>query len=100
MATETEYYDAGHAANHGSLSATGQNAPPVARDVTYERILDASSEPENWLTYYGTYDGQRYSRLDQINPENVKRRAPAWVFQAGPAGRRGGEPPRALGAGP
>ena len=42
--------------------------------------------PQNWLTYYGAYNGQRYSPLDQINTENVKRLAPAWVFQAGTTG--------------
>ena len=61
-------------------------APPVTKNVTYERILDARSEPHNWLTYYGAYDGQRYSPLDQINTENVKRLLPAWVFQAGTTG--------------
>ncbi len=37
--------------------------------VTYQRLLHAEQEPENWLTYSGTYDGHRYSRLDQINRE-------------------------------
>ena len=60
----------------------------MAKGVTYERILNARSEPQNWLTYYGAYDGQRYSPLDQINKENVKQLTPAWVFQCrlgGPA---------------
>lgn len=61
-------------------------APPVAGDVTFERIANARSEPHNWLTYYGTYDGQRYSALDQINRENVRDLRPAWVFQHGPMG--------------
>jgi hypothetical protein len=26
-------------------------APPVAKGVTYERILNARSEPQIWLTY-------------------------------------------------
>jgi hypothetical protein len=30
-------------------------APPVAQNVTYERLLNARSEPQNWLTYYGAY---------------------------------------------
>src|SRR5438094_76560 len=68
------------------LSGKTGTAPPVVSDVTYERILDARSEPENWLTYYGAYNGQRYSPLDQINTENVKRLGPAWVFQAGTSG--------------
>jgi alcohol dehydrogenase (cytochrome c) len=63
------------------------SAPPVARDVTAERLTRArSGEPQNWLTYYGAYDGQRYSLLDQITTENVKNLRPAWVFQAGVIG--------------
>ncbi|HET9141931.1 PQQ-dependent dehydrogenase, methanol/ethanol family [Actinophytocola sp.] len=84
-----EYVDAGEAVDQGRLSgkvAGGEVAPPVVRDVDYERIRNARSEPQNWLTYYGAYDGQRYSPLDQINTENVKRLAPAWVFQAGVSG--------------
>lgn len=86
----TEYVDAGPAVNQGSLSVAVGSAPPVVQNVTYERILDARSEPQNWLTYYGAYDGQRYSPLDQINTENVKHLAPAWVFQAGSVGMHSG----------
>ena len=39
--------------------------------VSSDRILRATSEPRNWLTYGGTYDSQRYSRLQQITPQNV-----------------------------
>jgi alcohol dehydrogenase (cytochrome c) len=84
-----EYVDAGEAVDQGRLSgkvAGGEVAPPVVRDVDYERILNARSEPQNWLTYYGAYNGQRYSPLDQITTENVKRIGPAWIFQAGMSG--------------
>jgi alcohol dehydrogenase (cytochrome c) len=84
-----EYVDAGEAIDQGKLSgkvAGGEVAPPVVADVTYERILKAREEPHNWLTYYGAYNGQRYSPLDQINTENVKRIGPAWIFQAGTTG--------------
>ena len=70
----------------GSLSGAIGRAPAVARDVTFERILKARSEPENWLTYYGAYNGQRYSPLDEVNRRNVKRLRPAWVFQFGQFG--------------
>jgi alcohol dehydrogenase (cytochrome c) len=85
-----EYVQAGHAVDLGTLSGVKGSAPPVAQNVTYERILKAREEPQNWLTYYGAYDGQRYSPLDQINTENVKRLAPAWVFQRGPIGLHAG----------
>jgi hypothetical protein len=35
----------------GTLSGAALSAPPVARDVTFERIVRARSEPHNWLTY-------------------------------------------------
>ena len=56
-------------------------APPVAAGVTGERLVRARAEPQNWLTYYGAYDGRRYSTLDQINAANVRDLRPAWVFQ-------------------
>src|SRR5919201_2984063 len=85
----TEYVEA-RSVNFSELSAVVGSAPSVAENVTYERILAARSEPHNWLTYYGAYDGQRYSALDQINTENVKRLRPAWVFQAGSSGMHAG----------
>src|SRR5438876_6591334 len=81
-----EYVDAGEAIDYGALSAASGTAPAAATNVNSDRILNARSESENWLTYYGAYDGQRYSALDQINTENVKRIGPAWVFQAGSSG--------------
>lgn len=81
-----EYVDAGKAVDQAALSDIVGSAPPVVQSVTYERIREARSEPHNWLTYYGAYDGQRYSPLDQINTENVKRLTPAWVFQCSPDG--------------
>jgi alcohol dehydrogenase (cytochrome c) len=68
------------------MSAAKGSAPPVAQAVSSERLARARSEPQNWLTYYGAYDGQRYSTLDQINIENVKGLKPAWVFQYGTIG--------------
>jgi alcohol dehydrogenase (cytochrome c) len=85
-----EYVEAGHAVDQATLSGVVGKAPPVARDVTYERLVNARAEPQNWLTYYGTYDGQRYSPLDQINTETVKRLVPVWVFQAGASGMHAG----------
>jgi alcohol dehydrogenase (cytochrome c) len=88
---EIEYRDAPPAVDFGSLTTAAGTAPPVVQGVTYERILDARSEPQNWLTYYGAYDGQRYSPLDQINRENVTRITPAWVFSFAPHGLHAGQ---------
>jgi alcohol dehydrogenase (cytochrome c) len=86
----TEYVDAGRAVDQASLSGVVGSAPNVARNVTYERIIHARSEPQNWLTYYGAYDGQRYSPLEQVNTQNVENLRPAWVFQFGSAGHHSG----------
>lgn len=81
------YVSAGRAIPLSTLSGVVGSAPPVAQNVTFERILEArTKEPHNWLTYYGAYDGQRFSPLDQINTQNVSRLRPAWVFQFGTIG--------------
>ncbi len=48
--------------------------------VTYDRLLHADREPQNWLTYSGGYMSQRYSLLTQINPTNVKNLQLKWVY--------------------
>ncbi|MDI2030454.1 PQQ-dependent dehydrogenase, methanol/ethanol family [Saccharopolyspora sp. TS4A08] len=85
-----EYVDAGEAIDHGALSAVSGTAPAVTDNIDYDRILNARSESHNWITYYGDYDGKRFSLLDQINTENVKRLGPAWIFQAGTSGQIAG----------
>ena len=50
--------------------------------VTFERILHADKEPQNWLTYSGSTLSQRYSPLTQITPGNVGNLQLQWAFQA------------------
>jgi len=54
----------------------------LGAQVSFDRLLQADREPQNWLTYSGTYLGQRYSQLTQITPDNVKTLELQWVFQA------------------
>ena len=49
--------------------------------VTSDRILNAADEPENWLTYNGTYSSQRHSGLTQITTANVGDLESKWVIQ-------------------
>ena len=49
--------------------------------VDYERLLNAQSENESWLTYSRDYRSFRHAPLTQINTENVHRLRPAWVYQ-------------------
>src|SRR5258708_31099983 len=55
---------------------------PLCAQVRDERLLHASDEPQNWLTYSGSYASQRYSALQQISATNVKNLELKWVFQA------------------
>lgn len=49
--------------------------------ITYERLLRAETEPQNWMTYSGSYKGWRYSPLDQVNRTNASKLKVAWVYQ-------------------
>jgi alcohol dehydrogenase (cytochrome c) len=60
------------------LTAVASGQAPV----TFDRILRASQEPQNWLTYSGSVLSQRHSPLTQITPDNVKNLELQWVFQA------------------
>ena len=50
--------------------------------VSADRLAKAASEPQNWLTYSGSYMSQRHSALKQITTANAKNLELKWVFQA------------------
>ncbi|MDH4073035.1 MAG: PQQ-dependent dehydrogenase, methanol/ethanol family, partial [Gammaproteobacteria bacterium] len=52
----------------------------TARPVTAGRIVNADSEPGNWLSHGRTYDEQRFSPLTGINDGNVSDLGLAWHF--------------------
>ena len=56
-------------------------AAPLQAQISYERILQAEDEPESWLTYNGSYMSQRYSRLTQIDQDNVGGLELRWLLQ-------------------
>jgi alcohol dehydrogenase (cytochrome c) len=49
--------------------------------VPYQRLSDAVREPQNWLTYNGSYASTHYSTLDQIRSDNVSALELKWVWQ-------------------
>ncbi|MFZ0979011.1 MAG: PQQ-dependent dehydrogenase, methanol/ethanol family [Candidatus Acidiferrales bacterium] len=64
------------------LSCAATSAPAtLAQDVPYERILHSQSEPQNWLTYGGSYNSQQFSLLKQIDKQNVSQLKVAWIYQ-------------------
>ena len=64
------------------IVALGAVSASSSAEVTFDRLLHADREPQNWLTYSGTMQSQRHSSLSQINPSNVKNLEMQWVFQA------------------
>ena len=63
-----------------SLSAAVHSEPAAApaANVTAQRLLQADSEPSQWVTYGGDYNEQRYSRLTGISRYNVKQLGLKW----------------------
>jgi alcohol dehydrogenase (cytochrome c) len=59
-----------------------QNREAPAPNVTFDRILKANQEPQNWLTYGGNLASTRHSELVEITPANVKELELKWVFQS------------------
>src|SRR2546428_4630994 len=57
-------------------------ATSLQAQVSNDRLLKSNQEPQNWLTYSGHYNAQRYSPLSQVTPENVKTLELQWIFQA------------------
>jgi len=52
----------------------------ASAQVTADRLRRASDEPQNWLTYSGTYASQRHTLLREIDPGNVKNLELKWVL--------------------
>jgi len=65
------------------LAQQKQRAPtPIdapATGVTFARLKAADKEPQNWLTYWGSYRSEHFSELDQINRSNVATLQARWA---------------------
>ena len=46
-------------------------------------VMALSQNADNWVMWGRTYDGQRYSPLNQINKDNVGNLQVAWTFSTG-----------------
>jgi len=49
--------------------------------VTYERLRNSDAEPQNWMHYWGNYQGTHYSALKEITTDNVSRLQAQWSIQ-------------------
>ena len=62
-----------------SITLSGQFTITVSRD----RLINAQNEPQNWLLMNGDYGSQRYSKLTQVNRDNVKNLRLVWALALG-----------------
>jgi alcohol dehydrogenase (cytochrome c) len=71
------------------LAAAGVAAavpgPPHAgaAEVTYERLLNAANDGDNWLSVHRDYDNSRHSPLQAINAGNARDLKPKFIFSLG-----------------
>ena len=61
----------------GCGGAVGTSAPVVDE----ARLLAAADNPDDWVTHGGTYEEQRFSRLNQITADNVNTLGLAWSHE-------------------
>jgi len=66
------------------LSCVGA-AALLANGATFanDELIQLSRDPKQWAMPTGDYANRRFSRLDQINSDNVKRLTVAWTFSTG-----------------
>ena len=60
----------------GGFVPAKADGPPA--NVDSKRMGEADREPGNWMSYGRTYSEQRFSPLDQITADNVKKLGLAW----------------------
>ncbi len=64
-----------------ALLAASSTSLTIQAQVSFDRLLHADREPQNWLTYSGGYASLRHSPLKQIDPSNANNLEQKWVFQ-------------------
>jgi alcohol dehydrogenase (cytochrome c) len=60
--------------------AVAATAAEYKMTVNRDRLINAANEPQNWLMMNGDYGSTRYSKLAQINRDNVKNLRMVWAL--------------------
>src|SRR5215204_1769198 len=68
----TTFFTVVHAAQSGYVMTANR-----------DRLVNAQNEPQNWLMMNGDYGSMRYSKLTQINRQNVKDLRMVWALALG-----------------
>ncbi|MBO0884639.1 MAG: hypothetical protein J2P17_30765, partial [Mycobacterium sp.] len=56
---------------------------PTFRSPTQDELAKTSAGANNWITFGGALNNQRYSSLEQINAGNVANLKGAWMTRLG-----------------
>ena len=64
-------------------SSLAQSQGPSFRSPTDQELAQTKNGGNNWITYGGALNNQRYSTLDQLNTTNVKDIRGAWLARLG-----------------
>src|SRR5262245_59418393 len=67
----------------GVLGARVPLIAPYRMTVNADRLEKAQSQAKNWVMMNGQYGSTRYSKLSQINRENVKNLRMVWALALG-----------------
>src|ERR1700726_5126257 len=65
-----------------AVIASGLFCGTAPAQVSFDRLVRAQREPQNWLTYNGNLGSTHHSALDQINAANDANLDLKWVSQA------------------
>jgi alcohol dehydrogenase (cytochrome c) len=66
-----------------AVASTILSAADYTITVSQDRLNNAMNEPQNWLLMNGDYGSTRFSKLTQINRENVKDLRMVWAMALG-----------------
>ena len=64
-----------------SLAVIALTVPAVAN----QDVIKQTANPEQWVLQTGDYTNQRFSKLNQINRDNVGQLTVAWTYNTGDA---------------
>ncbi len=62
-----------------ALAITLIGSAGASAEVTWDRLLNANKDPNNWMMYHQSFDGYHHSELNQINAGNVDKLGVAWI---------------------
>jgi len=67
----------------GAIAAAAIALPANAAEVTHSRLVNADSEPQNWLHHHKNYFGHRFMSETQINTGNIAGMKLAYTIAVG-----------------